>query len=142
MRKEDFYGKLGGLLYAIADCDQRISRAEKETLFTLISELFLPEIHEKDAFGTPIAFYPEFAFTFAENEVVDPEQEFTSFVDFIDRHSPAITRQMIEHARKSVLRMASVYYGISRKENELIAKVNQSLEHLLNSRHRLKTTSS
>lgn len=87
-------------------------------------------------------FFPEFAFTFAENEVVDPDQEFTSFVDFIDRHSPAITRQMIEHARKSVLRMASVYYGISRKENELIAKVNQSLEHLLNSRHRLKTTSS
>ena len=142
MRKEEFYGKLGGLLYAIADCDQRISRKEKELLVKLIAELYLPDIHERDDYGTPIAFYPEFAFTFAENEVLDPTMEFDSFVDFIEQHSPAITNQMIEHARKSVIRMASVYYGISQRENTWINKVNATLDSIKNSRQRVNTTSS
>lgn len=130
MQYNQFYSELGKLLYAIADSDKRISPKEKARLLKIIETDLLPVEQHEDSFGSSVAFYPEIEFAYLENEIVDPEAAFDSFLNFIDKHRTAIDHKMRDTCLHFAKEIAKTDYGITKKEKELLKKLKEKLAEL------------
>ena len=131
MLYRQFYSELGKLLYAIADIDGVISKKERETLKQLVKKELAPEEGHKDEFGIDVAYYTEIEFDFLDEMIIEPQVAFDSFINFIEDHKTAIDKRMIEATRRVATKLAESYYHTSKREKELLNKLNRKLDGLL-----------
>ena len=130
MRYEHFYSELGKLLYAVADVDGVISREEKETLLSMVKDELAPKEKHVDKFGTDVAFYTEIEFELLEDQVMDAQTAFNSFIDYVEEHHTGIDETMRRTAIKLAEKLAGAYKGKSKKEQELLTVLKKKLKAL------------
>ena len=141
MKWSSLYGEWGKLLYAIAQCDGKISDAEREKLKQVVYDE-LVRFSKTDEFNTPVPAYIQTAVDFAEEEIMDTEDAKASFFQFVYRHESALTPEMIQRMIQSLTAIAAAYYGINQQEHALIKETKQQLLKILNENYFSKTTSS
>jgi uncharacterized tellurite resistance protein B-like protein len=125
-----FYSELAKLLYAVANIDGTISTKEKEELRTIVRNELVPAEKHIDKFGTDAAYYTEIEFDFLEEQLPDPEAAFESFINFTENHHTAIDGRMREISLRIAQRIAATYHKSSRKEKELIKRLEERLDAL------------
>lgn len=130
MQYTHFYSELGKLLYAIANIDKKISPQEKKKLISLIQNELIESVELKDQFGTPVAYYPEIEFEYLDEEIIDAETAFGSFLDYIENHKTAIDYKMRYIALHFAKELAKSSYGINKKEKALLDRLKKKLEEL------------
>ena len=141
MKWSSLYGEWGKLLYAMAQCDGKISDAEREILKQVV-ENELATFSIADEFDTPVPTYIQTAVDFAEEEIMDIEGAKASFFEFVDRHESALTTEMVKRMINSLTAIAAAYYGINQQEHSLLKETKQKLKKILNENYFSKTTSS
>jgi hypothetical protein len=122
-----FYSEIGKLLYAVADTDGMISKTEKNELLNTVRKELLPAEKAVDKYGTDVALYAEIEFDILEDTMIDPEQAFRSFLNFVEEHHTAIdlkTRDVILNIAK---RLSAAYRKTNRKEKVLLEKLEKKL---------------
>ena len=127
MRYQDFYTELGKLLYAIAKVDGKVGAKEFEALKKIVREELAPLESSRDQFGTDNAFYAEMEFDFLEGSFGDPEQAFTSFLDFVEEHRSAFSPDLLELISKVSTKIASSELGIHPKEKKYLARLEEKI---------------
>jgi len=130
MRYTQLYSELGKLLYAIADVDKRITKQEKQKLLEIINKELVPNEEHTDEFGSSVAFYPEIEFEFLEDEIIDTESSFQSFLDYIEKHHTAIDKKTREMCLKVAKEIANSFHGTNQKEKDLLDQLKQKLTEL------------
>jgi len=125
-----FYSELGKLLFALANVDGIITKKEKETLHDLVKTELAPAESHTDKFGTDAAYYTEMEFEILEDNMMDAEQAFDSFLFFIENHPTAIDDRMRIATLKVAKKLADTYHKNSKKEKEFIKKLEAKLSVL------------
>lgn len=140
MDLRQLYAEIGKLLYAVADVDGMISHKEKESLHKLIQSRLTQRETHTDEFGTNDAWYAEFEFDVAEEQIMSSEEAFTSFLEYVREHQKDFDPQMREICITLASRMAESYRHSNRKELALIRQLkealytNEPLERILHER--------
>ena len=130
MKHEELYAELGKLLYAVADIDRKVSVAEKKRLIELIHERLLPHVDQSDEFGSSVAFYPEFQFSYLEAEIADAETAFYDFLDYLEEHHTAIDFTMRITCLELAREIAEASYGINKQEQALLDELKRRINRL------------
>jgi hypothetical protein len=141
MKWSALYGEWGKLLYAIAACDGKISQKERLKLKQIVAQA-LADSQRTDEFGSPIPSYILAAFEYDEDELVEPNDVMASFYEFIERHKTALTDEILYNMIDSATQVAESHYGISHREDQLLAETKQAIRKLIQENHLTKTTSS
>jgi hypothetical protein len=127
MDLREFYAEIGKLLYAVADVDGAISKKEKENLHQLIQSRLMQRETHTDEFGTNDAWYAEFEFDVAEDQIMTSEDAFLSFIEYVREHRLGFDAQMRELCITLAERMAACYHHTNRKELALIRQLREAL---------------
>ena len=127
MLYKEFYSELGKLLYAVADVDKVITRQEKNELHKIVKEELVPLEKHTDEFGTDAAYYSEIEFDFSDEQIVDSDAAFNSFIDFITEHQTAFDEKLKKLCIHVVEKIASSYKGKNKKEKAIIKKLKDKL---------------
>jgi hypothetical protein len=140
MDLRELYAEIGKLLYAVADVDGMISRKEKENLHRLIQSRLTQRETHTDEFGTNDAWYAEFEFDVAEEQIMSAEEAFTSFLEYVREHGKDFDPNMRDLCLTLASRMAESYRHTNRKELNLLRQLkealytDESLKHILHER--------
>lgn len=127
MLYKEFYSELGKLLYAVADIDKVITQQEKKELQKIVRNELVPYEKHTDEFGTDAAYYSEIEFEINDEEIIDSDSAFNSFIDFISEHHTAFDEKMKKVCIHVVEEIAASYRGKNKKEKELIKKLKNKL---------------
>ena len=127
MLYRQFYSELGKLLFALASVDGVISKKEKQELKELVKKELAPAEKNTDKFGTDAAYYTEIEFDILDDEMMDTEQAFESFLFFIEEHHSAIDTRMREVTLKVAKRLAASFHKTNKKEKEMIKRLEEKL---------------
>lgn len=127
---EKFYSELGKLLYAIADIDHVITPEEKKVLQDIVKKELVPTEQHTDQFGTDAAYYTEIEFDFLDEEIIDSEAAFESFIDFIDEHHTGFDKNLKKVSLHITRELANAYRGTNKKEKKLIDGLKEKLEKM------------
>jgi hypothetical protein len=130
MKYEELYAELGKLLYAVADIDRKVSIAEKKRLIELIHERLIPHVDKSDEYGTSVAFYPEFQFSYLEGEIADAETAFNDFLDYLEEHHTGIDLAMRNTCLELAREIAEASYGINKEEQALLDELKRRFNRL------------
>lgn len=131
MRDTRLYSEIGKLLYAVASVDGQISISEKIKMRELMNKSLL-RVKKKDQFGTPVGFYPEIEFEFLEEELIDPEDALSSFLDYIEEHHSALGLSEIELIRELAWETAASFRSVNKQENRVLQRMEEVLEDIKN----------
>lgn len=93
---KNFYAEVGKLLYALAKADGNITQEEIKEIHQMVIKDLVPLETSTDEFGTDSAFYVEMEFDFLNENFVEPDQAFNSFVDYVDEHYTAFDNKLKE----------------------------------------------
>jgi hypothetical protein len=127
MDLREFYAEIGKLLYAVADIDGVISIQEKESLHQLIQSRLTQRETHTDEFGTNDAWYAEFEFDVAEDQIMNAEDAFESFLQYVREHQHGFDTQTRELCVTLAERMAECYRHSNSKELALIRQLREAL---------------
>lgn len=130
MKYQELYAEVGKLLYAVADIDHKVSIAEKKRLIELIHERLLQHVDKSDEYGTSVAFYPEFQFSFLEAEIADAETAFNDFLDYLEEHHTGIDLAMRTICLELAKEIAEASYGINKEEQALLDELKRRINRL------------
>lgn len=122
------YSELGKLLYAIANIDGTITKTEKETIKNIIKNEIVQLEDHTDKFGTNAGYYSEIEFDFLDEEMIDTESTFTSFMNFIEEHHTAFDDTMVKSCLTMLNKVANAYKKTNKKEKELLENLKNKLE--------------
>ena len=126
----EFYSELGKLLYAVADIDGMISKAEKKKLQEIVEKELAPMEKRKDKFGTNVSSYSETEFEILDEEIGDAEAAFESFINFTEEHRTAFDAKLKMVCLRVAKELAAAYQGTNKKEKELIGRLKKTLDSL------------
>jgi len=127
MDLRQLYAEIGKLLYAVADVDGMISKKEKESLHKLIQSRLTQRETHTDEFGTNDAWYAEFEFDVAEDQIMSSEEAFESFLEYVREHKKDFDPQMRDICLTLASRMAESYRHSNRKELALLRQLKEAL---------------
>lgn len=127
---KQFYSEFGKLLYAIADIDDWVTPEEKKKLQEIVKNELVPAEESVDRYGTDLAYYSEIEFDFLDEEIMDAEAAFESFIDFVEEHHTAFDIRIKKACIRIAKELASVYRGTNKKEKFLVEKLKQSLHKI------------
>jgi uncharacterized tellurite resistance protein B-like protein len=127
MDLRQLYAEIGKLLYAVADVDGMISSKEKESLHKLIQSRLTQRETHTDEFGTNDAWYAEFEFDVAEEQIMSSEEAFASFLEYVREHQKDFDPQMRDICLTLASRMAESYRHSNRKELALLRQLKEAL---------------
>ncbi len=127
MLYKQFYSELGKLLYAVANIDGVITQKEKTALQDIVKKELVPAEKHTDIFGTDSGYYTEIEFDFLDEQIVDPEAAFESFIGFIEDHYHAFDENMKKLCVYVAEKLAAAYHGANHKEKSLIEKLKYKL---------------
>lgn len=130
MLYQNFYAELGKLLYAIVKSNGSISEKEKQALHKAVVEKLIPNESHVDEFGVDTAYYTEMEFDVLESQNISPEDAFTSFINYIDDHHTAFDERLIRLTLDVSSYLASSYYGINKKEQLLLNRLQEKIKVL------------
>lgn len=130
MLYKKLYSEIGKLLYAVADMDMRISPVEKAKLQEIVNKELMAVEARTDEFGTPLAYYTEIEFDYLEDEIMDAETAFDSFINFVDEHQKALDIKMIELSIHVARELARAYYGTNLREELLLERLIDKLQRI------------
>jgi hypothetical protein len=122
-----FYAELGKLLYAVCDVDKVISPEEKKELQKIVREELVPHEKHTDQFGTSAAHYAEIEFDFLDEQIIDSQTALQSFLDYIEDHRRLLDERMRKTCIVLAQRLADVYSGRSKKEQQLLILIKSKL---------------
>jgi hypothetical protein len=125
-----FYAELGKLLYAVADVDGMITKAEKEALKRIVREQLVPGEKHNDEFGSDAAWYAEMQFDFMDEEMRDPAEAFESFISFVEDHHTAFSDQLKKTCMEVTATIAKAYHGTNKKEKALLDSLRKKLQQI------------
>lgn len=127
MDYREYYAELGKLLYAVADADGIISRKERQSFYDLIrSRVAHKEIHT-DEYGTNDAWYAMFEFDVAEEQSMQPEDAFQSFMDYLDTRKNELDAMSLEQCLVLADRLAESCHHTNRPEREMIQQLREKI---------------
>lgn len=127
MRYKDFYTELGKLLFAIAKADGRVGEKEFDAMKKIVKEELVALEDSTDEFGTDNAYYTEMEFDYLQENFGDPEQAFSSFLDFVDTHRNAFSPALKKLVSKISTRIANTEYGINPKEKKYLDRLAEKI---------------
>jgi hypothetical protein len=127
MDLREFYAEIGKLLYAVADIDGVISLQEKQSLHQLIQSRLMQRETHTDEFGTNDAWYAEFEFDVAEDQVMNAGDAFESFLEYVRENQHGFDVRTRELCITLAERMADCYRHTNRKEMALIRQLREAL---------------
>lgn len=127
MLYKEFYSELGKLLYAVADVDKVITQQEKTELQKIVRNELVPVEKHIDEFGTDAAYYSEMEFDITDDQILDSESAFNSFIDFVTEHHTAFDERMKKVSIHVVEEIATSYRGKNKKEKAIIKKLKNQL---------------
>lgn len=127
---ERFYAELGKLIYAAAYIDGVITEKEKTALQNIIKNELVPTEKHLDKFGTNTAYYPEIELDFLNENSIDTEAAFNSFIDFVEDHHTAFNSYMKKLSLHIVEEIFNSYKGVNKKEKELLERLKTKLEKI------------
>jgi hypothetical protein len=130
MLYKEFYSELGKLLYAIADIDQVITQKEKIKLQEMVKKELAPKENHTDEYGTNAALYAEMEFDFLDEEIIDSESAFNSFIDFVEEHQSAFDEKLKNICMHLAIELANAYYGTNKKEKILIETLKRKIKNI------------
>ena len=130
MHYREFYSELGKLLYAVSNISGGISEKERKALHEIVRKELVPAERHKDKYGTDTAFYAEIEFEFLEEEHIEPEEAFNSFLDFIELHHTAFDERMRKLCIHVANEISESYNGTNEKENALIEKLKKKIRKI------------
>ena len=125
--RRDFYAALGQLLYAVADADGIVSRAERDELLELIRSRLMHRETLTDPYGTNDAWYSLFGFDSAEEDIMSAEDAFQSFADFLNSNRDRIDMETREVCLLLSDRLATSYRHTNRKERQMLQRIRETL---------------
>lgn len=130
MLYRQFYSELAKLLYAVANIDGKVSNKEREALRNIVRTELVPAEKHVDGFGTDAAYYAEIEFDILEETMVEPEDAFESFVNYINQHHSAVDSRMRALSMKTAQKIADSYHKSSHKEKALMERLKKALAAL------------
>lgn len=130
MLYQELYSEIGKLLYAVADVDGAINKEEKKALYDMVRRELVPAESHKDEFGTDAAYYAEIEFDYLEEQELDSDTAFNSFIDFVDDHGSAFDERMKKVCIHMAEEIANAYHKNSEKEAILIKKLKLKLKNI------------
>ena len=128
---KELYAEIGKLLYAVADVDGVITPQEKKRLQEIVKKELVPAEKHIDQYQTDVAFYKEFEFDMEDEQIAEAETAFNSFIDFVNDHHTAFTKEMKDtclHITEELA--AAAYHGTNKKEKALIQKLKDKLKRI------------
>lgn len=117
---------LGQLFYYAASVNGNIHTIEKETVHELVQKNWSPLEHARDRFGTDLAYQIDFAFDFEEANI-EHVNGWEVFRDFYLQNRREFTPVIKTNILKTITAIAISFHGKSRREAELINKVQELL---------------
>jgi hypothetical protein len=130
MNYNTFYSEVGKLLYAVAKADGHIRKNEYEKLKNIVTQRLAPSEMHNDKHGTDTAYYAEFEFDYLEENEIDAEAAFNSFLAFIEKHKTAITPELLDRINKSVQELAGSYRGITSSESTILTTLKKEMKRI------------
>jgi len=130
MNYNTFYSEVGKLLYAVAKASGHVHKNEYEKLKSIVSHRLAPRETHNDTHGTDTAYYAEFEFDYLEENEIDPEAAFDSFIDFIEKHKTAITPELLQRINTCVKELAESYRGITKSESTMLTNLRKELKRI------------
>lgn len=127
---KELYSEIGKLLYAVADIDGVITPNEKKRLQGIVKKELVPVENHVDQYQTDVAFYSEFEFDVEDEAIAEPETAFNSFIDFVEDHHTAFTKEMKDTCLHITEELAAAYYGTNKKEKVLLQKLRDRLKRI------------
>jgi|ERR1017187_1952264 hypothetical protein len=130
MEYKRFYAEFGKLLYAVANVDGKITKKERTELLDLVKMELVPLEKHTDEYGTDAAYYVEIEFDFLDEQIVDADAAFNSFINYVENHKTAIDKRLITATRTISLKLAEASNETNKKEIKLLKRLNQSLDSI------------
>jgi hypothetical protein len=130
MQLERLFSEMGKMFYAVAKIDGNIAATEKKAFETIVEKELKSLSNGKDKYGSNIIHYAEIAFDFCEIEIIEPEEAFESFLNYIELHQTAIKPKWMEICLRSAIKLAEAYYSTNQKEKILIEKLENKLQSI------------
>ncbi len=127
MNHQQFYKKLGELLYAVAAVDGKVQPKEINRLKQLITDDISTWDTATDKFGTDASFYTEFEFETLVEDGMDFHDAYRDFIDFAKMHHTAFTPNLVENIISVALKVANAFNQINKTEINLILKLKKDL---------------
>lgn len=127
VRWNKFYAKLGFLCYAIAFCDEKITKPEIAALKELVKKEWLDLEETEDAFGSDAAYQIEILFDWLEENIPPTEYAFEEFSDFAKEHEDFFTPQLKRKVYKTANKIAAAYAGKNKDERDMIHQLHKLL---------------
>lgn len=127
---KEFYSELGKLLYAVADIDKMITQQEKKKMLQIVKNELVSNERHTDEFKTNAAFYTEIEFNFLDEQIIEPEAAFDSFLNFVEEHYNAFDDKLKEVCINVAKELAEVYRGTNKKEKKLIDDLKSKFQKL------------
>ncbi len=126
----NFYSEVGKLMYSIASIDGKVNRKEYEKLRDIVEKKLVPMESSTDSFGTDAAYYAEIEFDILQDEELDPQWCFDSFVNYVDTHKTAFDTKLKKMVMNLSKELSAVYHGTNKKEAALIHKLQMELNKI------------
>ncbi len=130
MNYKNFYSEIGKLLYAMAYIDGTISKQEKNVVLQKIRKELIPMEHRLDEFGTPLPYYIEAEFEFLDEQIIDAEPAFESFMDYIDEHHTAFDQRTLKVCMHLARAVARAFHQTNKKEKALLKRLEKLIAKL------------
>lgn len=129
MQYRQYYSELAKLLYAVAYSDRFINNKEKERIRTIVKKSLVPDEKHVDKFGTDVAYYVEIELDILLENLPNPQSQFDSYLNFIEKHSTAISESLLTTSLAAAKKISETSGGTNKAEKRLInlleRKVNE-----------------
>ena len=128
MDHKEFYQELGKLLYAIANADGKVQKAELKQLQKIVSDELVPLDDTTDEFGTNAAFITEFMFDVYEGTKQDVEKAFNSFLGYLQINKPMLDEKHKKAVISAAHKVAEAFKGMTDEEKQLIKTLEKEIK--------------
>lgn len=130
MISKDFYIAFGNLLYALAMSDGAVQNEEKESILKLVKEKLVPLEDITDAMGTDLAYYTEFAFETADDQIKSVEDTLNAFVNYMKEHYHIFSKEQLKVLNSILKEVAKAHGRVTKKEQQIIDMFNSMMYSL------------
>ena len=123
----EFYQNLAKAFYVIAASDGTVRKQEFEKLKEIVKTSWLEIDAIEDEFGADAAFQIEIVFDWLKAEELSIQDCFNDFKEFKTNNAQLFTKPVKKLIWKTCDTIASSFYGLNKRELEILYKVKNVL---------------
>jgi hypothetical protein len=132
---KNFYSEVGKLLYALAKADGSITPEEIKAIHKMVLEDMVPLESSTDEFGTDSAFYIEMEFDYLNEKLHDPDDAFSSFIDYVEDHYTAFDDTLKQAVFNVANTLTQSFHETNIKDHYMMEKLKRVLHLNLALKH-------